>query len=677
MFFEKMDKRNIILLCLGIVFLVVFGIFLVTNETSKVKLDDKNKSQIKTKTNSDSKSTKDKNVTVKEKKKTDEVKTNGDSSTSINANNGAVSNDSTASGDSNTSNEQSTDTSSENTSNEVQEGTLTDDSIDVSVKSSNSDEGVISEYVDDSDTNVVSDIPQTLEETTIVLSPSTKTLKVGDRFAFKTKITPSDSSVGAVKYQSNKKSVAGVTQKGVVVARKKGTAIITAQLPSGRFSTAVVKVIGTNSNTSTKKQTTNKNKTNNNSTVTKKQKNQNKKTTKKQTTNKSGQSSSNVAVGSDTNESQVPVQDTNNSGNQNTNKNENQATNQNTNQTSTKRNGWVNQNGNKYYFKDGKYVTGWQKINGATYYFNAKGLMLRDTYVDYHYLRPNGKKKNKIGPFSVTMYGATAWVKDRVNVHSKVALDSDIDGAISAGSKVKILSVVHSNGYVKVQHGNLEGYVIANKLMINLPDVIPDMYYSITNSSGSIFKAAGSDISGVTGNNLYGFTKKYNAKIGKETYYAPMLYPVAVQLQKAYNEARRQGYNFKVYDTYRPYDVSMNVASQMRSLYNSNTKVRNKVDYDKDGGYWGQGWFIAQGVSGHNRGTDIDLALTNAKGRELKAQSAMHSLDTSSLVKYNNKVSNKLRSIMTSVGFETLKSEWWHFQEDDYKNTSYVSFKLR
>ena len=55
----------------------------------------------------------------------------------------------------------------------------------------------------------------------------------------------------------------------------------------------------------------------------------------------------------------------------------------------------------------------------------------------------------------------------------------------------------------------------------------------------------------------------------------------------------------------------------------------------------------------------------------------MHTLDTSSLVKYNNNVSNKLRSIMTSVGFETLKSEWWHFQEDSYRTSPYVSFKLK
>lgn len=347
-------------------------------------------------------------------------------------------------------------------------------------------------------------------------------------------------------------------------------------------------------------------------------------------------------------------------------------------ESQTMKNGWINKNGKKYYYKNGKFVVGWHKIDGDKYYFDKKGVMQKDTYVDYHYLKANGKKKEKIGPFSATLYGAIAWPNQTLNVRSKASINGQIVGSISTGQKVKIISDVNaSTGYVKVRSGNTVGYVWVNNLMINLPDVIPDMYYSITNANKSKFKVAGTNISGVTGENLYGFNKKYNAKIGKTTYYAPMLYPVAVQLQSAYNKAIKQGYNLKVYDTYRPYDVSMSVASNLRSLYNSNSQVRNKVDYDSEGNYWGQGWFIAQGVSGHNRGTDIDLALTDSNGKELSAQSPMHTLDTSSLVKYNNDVSKKLRSIMTSVGFETLKSEWWHFQEDSYRDSPYVSFKLK
>ena len=95
--------------------------------------------------------------------------------------------------------------------------------------------------------------------------------------------------------------------------------------------------------------------------------------------------------------------------------------------------------------------------------------------------------------------------------------------------------------YIKMKYGNTTGYVYSDYIMINLPDVIPDMYYEITNADSSIFKSAGYSISGVTGKNLYGFKKKYNSKIGKETYYAPLLFPVAKQLQKAYDNAVKQG----------------------------------------------------------------------------------------------------------------------------------------
>lgn len=55
----------------------------------------------------------------------------------------------------------------------------------------------------------------------------------------------------------------------------------------------------------------------------------------------------------------------------------------------------------------------------------------------------------------------------------------------------------------------------------------------------------------------------------------------------------------------------------------------------------------------------------------------MHTLDTKSLRKYDNSIAKKLSSIMTLVGFETLKSEWWHFQEDNDKSSPYTSFKIR
>ncbi len=324
-----------------------------------------------------------------------------------------------------------------------------------------------------------------------------------------------------------------------------------------------------------------------------------------------------------------------------------------------------------------KKKNGWYTKNGKKYYYN-NGKKLKNTYVDYIYLNHNGVAQAKVGHFSATLYGARAWANQTLNIRKKATSSSKIIGNVPTGGKMVILSEENPNTkYIKVKYNGTIGYVYSDYIYINLPDVIPDAVYKITNASHSIYKSAGKKISGVTGENLYGYTKKYNTKIGKNTYYAPLLYPVAKQLQKAYNIARKQGYNLKIYDTYRPYDVSVKINRSFRNLYNSNKSVKKTIDYDKSGQYWGPTWFLANSVSRHNRATALDLTLTDENNKQLSAQTPMHTLDTRSLRKYNNAVAKKLSSIMTSAGFETLKSEWWHFQEDNYKSSPYTSFKIR
>lgn len=323
-----------------------------------------------------------------------------------------------------------------------------------------------------------------------------------------------------------------------------------------------------------------------------------------------------------------------------------------------------------------KVKNGWYKEGKYTYYYK-NGKKLKDTYINYIYVDSKGRKQDKMGSFTATLYGARAWANQTLNIRSKANSSSSIIGTVPTGGKVTILSGESTTYYLKVKYGSKTGYVYAGYLMINLPDVMPDLYYNITNSSGSIYKSAGYSIPGITGKNLYGFKKQQNNKIDKKTYYAPLLYPVAKQLQKAYNKAKKEGYSFKIYDTYRPRDITLTISSKLGSLYNSNSKVRKAINYDKNGAYWGQGWFLAQTVSNHNRGIALDMTLTNSKGKEYTMQSKMHTLDTTSLVKYNNKNANKLRNIMTNAGFETLSSEWWHFEEVSYKSSPYNSFRIK
>lgn len=327
--------------------------------------------------------------------------------------------------------------------------------------------------------------------------------------------------------------------------------------------------------------------------------------------------------------------------------------------------------------KEEEQKNGWITIDGKKYYYKDN-IKITNSYIDYIYLDNNGIAKKKIGTFSATLYGATAWANQELNIRKEATMNSNIIGTIPVGSKMTILASENTNSkYIKVKYNNLIGYVYSNFILINLPDVIPDMLYEITSASKSTASTANTAIPGITGKNLYGFTKKYNSKIDKETYYVPLLYPTAKKLQRAYNKARSEGYNLKVYDSYRPHDITISTNNYFRKLYNSNNKVKNAINYDKEGNYWGPSWFLASSVSAHNKGIALDITITNSNNQELKAQTAYDTLDTSSIVKYNNAVSNKLRNIMLSQGFSPLESEWWHFQDNDYKTSKVNTFHIK
>ena len=320
------------------------------------------------------------------------------------------------------------------------------------------------------------------------------------------------------------------------------------------------------------------------------------------------------------------------------------------------KNGWYTENGNKYYYRN-----------------NQK---LKNQYIEYIYLDSNGVAQNKIGTFDATLYGARAWANQALNIMSSASDSSKKLGTVPLGGKMTIVGD-ESGKFIKIQYGNIVGYVYNSCIYINLPDIVPDAIYEITNANASIFKSADEVIPGITGANLYGYSKAYNEKIGKTTYYAPLLYPVAKEFQNAYHTARSRGFNLKVYDSYRPYDVTKTISTAFKKLYNQNPAVKSLVNKDKNGQVWGTSWFLAEKASNHNKGIALDLTITDSSGKELSAQTPMHTLDTRALRKYNNDVANKLSDIMTSSGFETLASEWWHYEEKSYSSIGYTSIAIR
>ena len=471
-----------------------------------------------------------------------------------------------------------------------------------------------------------------------------------------------------IKYKSFKTDVATVSESGAIKALKKGTTYIEVNVNQRISKVIELVVIDNNKPTSS---SINKN----NKVATSSSTNKNNKVTTSSSTNKNNK----VTSSSTNNNNKVTTSSSTDKNNKVTtssstdknNKTTSSSTNKNnkvTTSSSTDKNNNISTNKTK---------NGWYTINGKKYYYK-NNTKLTNRFVNYIYLDNKGVAQDKIGNFSATLYGAIAWTNRNVNIRREPIENSKLLGTIPTGAKLTILSSDNpTTKYIKISYNGIIGYVYSDFLLINLPDVIPDIVYYITNADKSLYKAANTSIADVTGKNLYGFSKKYNAKIGKNTYYVPLLYPVAKQLQGAYNIAKKDGYNLKIYDTYRPNDVTKYVNSKFRSLYNSNNNVKKLVDYDKNGSYWGPGWFLANNVSTHNKGIALDLTLTDKNNNELKAQTTMHMLDTRSTVKYNNSMANKLRSIMTSQGFETLESEWWHFQENNYSSSPINTFHLK
>lgn len=462
-----------------------------------------------------------------------------------------------------------------------------------------------------------------------------KSLNIGETAKI---VISSDTKNLKIKYKSFDKSVATITSNGTIKALNKGSTYLEVNVNDD--SSKIIELLVTDS----KKDDINNNQNNNSSSS--------KDDNKVSDTNNKNDSTNITTKPNDNNNSTTNGNDTVIDNNKTDTKKDDTT-------TSNEKNGWYTINNKKYFYKDNKKVT--------------------DSYIDYIYLDKKGVAQSKIGNFSATLYGATAWTNQSVNIRKAANQNSSLLGKIPEGGKIKILSSDNSSTkYIKVQYNNIAGYVYSDFLLINLPDVIPDMLYEITSASSSTATSAKTSIPGITGENLYGFTKKYNAKIDKETYYVPLLYPTAKKLQKAYNKAKKEGYNLKVYDAYRPHDVTVSSNNYFRKLYNSNSKVKKAIDYDKEGNYWGPAWFLASSVSAHNKGVALDIAITNSKNQELKAQTAYDTLDTTSLVKYNNSVANKLRSIMLSQGFSPLESEWWHFQDNNYYSSSkVVTFHLK
>ena len=121
---------------------------------------------------------------------------------------------------------------------------------------------------------------------------------------------------------------------------------------------------------------------------------------------------------------------------------------------------------------------------------------------------------------------------------------------------------------------------------------------------------------------------------------------VAVALKSAQEQAKSFGLGLKVFDCYRPYE------SQVK-LYEAFPNFN----------------YVAKPSNGsmHSLGCAIDLTLVDSLGNDLDMGTPFDSFSKESYT-YSNTIDSSaqynrmlLRTLMQDVGFQEIKTEWWHF----------------
>lgn len=140
---------------------------------------------------------------------------------------------------------------------------------------------------------------------------------------------------------------------------------------------------------------------------------------------------------------------------------------------------------------------------------------------------------------------------------------------------------------------------------------------------------------------------------------AYLVKPAAEALKKIQEELSKKDLGLVIYDGYRPYEGTI----YFMEVYPDTTFVANP-----------------RTGSIHNRGCAVDLALIElSTGKYLEMPTEFDSFTDAASIDYigelaPQQIKNRktLIDIMTSYGFNTYKSEWWHF---NLKNAK--SFKLK
>jgi len=305
------------------------------------------------------------------------------------------------------------------------------------------------------------------------------------------------------------------------------------------------------------------------------------------------------------------------------------------------------------------------------------------------------------GPFELPINGATGYASVAVDVKILPDASSETVKSLKPGAGFLILN--EWGEWWEIETGGETGYVKHNLCMINLPDVVPSIRYNNTNTYNSRFSSSDYVIPGISGEPLYS-GRAFNERLGKEEYIVAVMYAMSQKIYLAQQHALADGNGLVIYEGFRPLSVQQKIASELKVL----AQINGEVDRGLNSPPWGISWFIATGVSNHQRGCSIDVGLvqpdlvyavtgdykylTHAKAPlYFNMPSPIHELssvsvtfarpvtidantDISSLALSDgmneNAAAQNLQKYCVSAGLMPLASEWWHF--DDLQTRSGV-----
>lgn len=318
-----------------------------------------------------------------------------------------------------------------------------------------------------------------------------------------------------------------------------------------------------------------------------------------------------------------------------------------------------------------------------------------DTGILYDNSERTGEKADR---FELPLEGATGFASVDMEVASSPGGGETV-ATLKPGDAFVILEETDGRWWRITRDGSWSGWVENTTCYLNIPDVVPSIVFDNTNAYSSVFVSSGKDIPGITGEKLYD-SMRWNERLGEDQYVVAANYIMVKKIYAAQQAALADGYTLVINETFRPFDVQLDVADKLKALYQEDGEVKAGIDKRP----WGIGWFIASKLSTHQIGCAMDVSLARVNRMDVRLSgryryavatditpcdmpTAMHELSSAAVCmkravdSYSQTAwksvapadtmtedALRLQKYCTDTGLSPLASEWWHFNDLEAKD---------